>query len=117
MIKRKLIFKVITLFLLTILSGCFNNFTYIAGGTGFVDGFATNAKFRHPHDLTIDEKTGDLYFVDQDSKVIRKITTDGKVSTVFQVSFVKENFLKSPRVKDNYLYFIYNNTIKKIRFN
>jgi hypothetical protein len=47
--KRKIIFKAITLSLLTILSGCFNNFTYVAGGEdkkGFVDGFAKDAKLK-----------------------------------------------------------------------
>jgi sugar lactone lactonase YvrE len=67
-----------------------------------------------PENLTVDDKTGDLYFVDQDSKVIRKITPDGKVFTVFQVSFVKENYLRYPQIKDNYLYFIYNNRIKRL---
>jgi hypothetical protein len=110
----KIILKAITLSLLTILSGCYGDFTYIAGGGGFVDGFAKDAKFRSPENLTIDEKTGDLYFVDQDSKVIRKITKDGKAFTVFQVSFVPENFLKYPQIKDNYLYFIYNNRIKRL---
>lgn len=114
MIKRKMILKAITLSLLTILSGCYSDTIYLAGGTGFVDGLIKDAKFRYPKELTVDEKTGDLYFVDQESKVIRKITPDGKVFTVFQVSFVPENFLKYPQIKDNYLYFIYNNQIKRL---
>lgn len=114
MMKRKIILKTITLSLLTISSGCYGDFTYVAGGSGFVDGFVKDAKFSSPDDLTVDEKTGDLYFIDQDAKAIRKITPDGKVSTVFKVSFVVENYLKSPQVKDNYLYFIYNKKIKRL---
>lgn len=127
MIKRKMILKAITLSLLTILSGCFNNLTYIVGGEdkkGFVDGFAKDAKLKNPSKMAVDEETGNLYVVDQDNTAIRKITADGKVSTIFDTSKYQGDFdtkykstITEIRVNKDYLYFSTNTFISRIKLN
>ena len=51
------------------------------GQPGFADGFGTNARFRNPVDLTIDEE-GNLFVSDRDNHRIRKITAAGDVTTL-----------------------------------
>jgi hypothetical protein len=127
MIKNNLILKTLTLALLSILSSCSNNFTYIAGGEdkkGFVDGFAKDAKFKYPSEMAVDEETGNLYVLDQSSTVIRKITTDGKVSTIFDLSKYPNDFdteykksITDIRVNKDYLYFSTDPFIARIKLN
>ena len=55
--------------------------TTIAGSSlGYVDGAATNARFRSPWDL-VQDAAGTLYIADRDNHRIRKMTKDGKVTT------------------------------------
>lgn len=46
-----------------------------------VDGSATTARFSYPTDITIDS-TGNLYVTDSGTEKIRKITTNGAVTTI-----------------------------------
>jgi tetratricopeptide (TPR) repeat protein/sugar lactone lactonase YvrE len=50
------------------------------GDEGSTDGRGTEARFYYPHGLTVDAK-GNIYVTDTVTKVIRKITPDGWVST------------------------------------
>ena len=49
--------------------------------SGYVDGASTVARFKNPQGITIDNATGILYVVDTTNNRIRKIATDGTVST------------------------------------
>ena len=54
--------------------------TFAGGAAGFKDGEGTDAKFDRPHGITSDS-SGNLYVVDHENNVIRKITSAGVVST------------------------------------
>ncbi len=65
----------------------------IAGGTlkfGFccIGTFieARNALLYHPNDITMD-KYGNIYFADEGNNMIRKISTDGKITTVAGIGY------------------------------
>jgi sugar lactone lactonase YvrE/CO dehydrogenase/acetyl-CoA synthase epsilon subunit len=49
--------------------------------SGFADGAPTVARFKNPQSITIDNATGILYVADTTNNRIRKIATDGTVST------------------------------------
>ncbi len=51
------------------------------GATGFADGAALSAQFKSPGALTIDSN-GTIYVADSGNHRIRKITTDGTVTTI-----------------------------------
>jgi len=51
------------------------------GRSGFVDGLGKAARFNHPTGVTVDS-AGIIYVSDLDNSAIRKITTDGKVTTL-----------------------------------
>ncbi len=51
------------------------------GGYGFVDGISSAAKFRSPHDVAVDNK-GIVYVADTNNRRVRKVTTNGLVSTL-----------------------------------
>lgn len=53
----------------------------ISGQAGYLDGHGTSAMFSSPRQLVLDEDDN-LYVADTDNHVIRKVTPDGKVSTV-----------------------------------
>lgn len=56
----------------------------LAGGTGTsgsVNGFGTNALFNHPYGIAVD-KSGNVYVADSDNYVIRKMATDGQITTL-----------------------------------
>jgi len=55
--------------------------TFAGGEIGFSDGKGTDAKFTYPFGITID-KTGTLYVTDSGNHTIRRILTDGTVTTV-----------------------------------
>jgi streptogramin lyase len=56
--------------------------TTLAGGSyGNLDGTGTTAKFAYPKGITVDAN-GNLYVVDQYNSNIRKITSDGAVTTI-----------------------------------
>ncbi|WP_158499874.1 NHL repeat-containing protein [Sphingobacterium paucimobilis] len=59
------------------------NVTTYAGtnSPGLVDGTTTTARFKRPVDVIFD-KTGNLYVADDNNHVIRKISTDGTVTTL-----------------------------------
>jgi sugar lactone lactonase YvrE len=50
--------------------------------SGFIDGAGANAKFFQPAELAFDRYHGALYVADSMNHAIRKISSDGKVSTV-----------------------------------
>ena len=52
-----------------------------AASPGWRDGAGDNAHFRNPWALAVD-KSGNVYVADKDNFVIRKITPDGRVSTL-----------------------------------
>lgn len=112
------------------LTSCLNGFVYIAGNDNnklFYDIFAVNAKLDIPTSMAVDEKTGDLYVVDQKYTVIKKITLDGKVSTFFDLNksdITEENIngnfgigIGKIKIKDDYLYFSTNLLINRIKLN
>jgi len=49
--------------------------------SGSIDGLSTAARFNQPKGITIDP-TGNLYVTDFGNKTVRKITTNGQVSTI-----------------------------------
>lgn len=55
------------------------------GLIGYQDGVGENAKFNHPLDVVV-AKDGTLYVADTLNHLIRKITTDGEVSTLNSLS-------------------------------
>ena len=53
----------------------------ISGKAGYIDGKGSSAMFSEPRQLILDEND-DMYIADTNNHVIRKVTPDGKVSTV-----------------------------------
>lgn len=54
----------------------------VAGGTsGFVDGNSIEAKFKHPNGVAVDS-SGNVFVADSGNNAMRKITTNGVVSTI-----------------------------------
>jgi sugar lactone lactonase YvrE len=51
------------------------------GRSGFVDGIGKAARFNHPSGVAVDNQ-GIIYVCDRDNSAIRKITTDGNVTTL-----------------------------------
>ncbi len=117
--------KFVLFFLLLILiSSCGSKFEYITGNDlkGFNDGSYMEARFNNPTAMDVDN-LGNLYVIDQSIKVgndlgrfnaIRKITPDGKVSTVVKFKD-EENAIDSIKINENYLYFANRTCVK--RFN
>lgn len=61
--------------------GTNKNPVQMRGETGAADGAGANARFNHPKGIAVD-KSGNLYVADTLNATIRKITSDGVVSTV-----------------------------------
>ncbi len=55
--------------------------TFAGGDAGFQDGSLDQSKFFEPTDITL-TPLGELYVIDQQKKVVRKITKEGIVTTV-----------------------------------
>ena len=53
----------------------------ISGQAGYIDGNGASAMFSEPRQLILDDND-DMYIADTNNHVIRKVTSDGKVSTV-----------------------------------
>ncbi|MDO4970866.1 MAG: IPT/TIG domain-containing protein [Bacteroidales bacterium] len=53
----------------------------ISGKSGYIDGNGASAMFNEPRQLILDDND-DMYIADTNNHVIRKVTPDGKVSTV-----------------------------------
>lgn len=53
----------------------------ISGKPGYLDGEGSSAMFNEPRQLILDEND-DMYIADTNNHVIRKVSSDGKVSTV-----------------------------------
>ncbi len=52
-----------------------------SGVIGFADGIGTAAQFRSPQGIVVDD-LGNLYVADSDNYILRKITSNGEVSTL-----------------------------------
>ncbi|MBD1392952.1 NHL domain-containing protein [Mucilaginibacter glaciei] len=62
-------------------------------GTGVIgakNGSSAEATFNQPSGLTVDG-LGNLYVADQGNNLVRKITPDGKVTTLLESSFIEES--------------------------
>ena len=53
-----------------------------AGRPGYADGHGTAAQFNHPVGIALDPQTGDLLVADAYNSTLRRITAEGKVSTM-----------------------------------
>jgi len=53
----------------------------LSGQSGFVDGTGTDARFAKPYDAVLDDD-GTILLADMDNHAIRRVTLDGKVTTV-----------------------------------
>ena len=53
----------------------------ISGQPGYIDGIGASAMFNEPRQLILDEND-DMYIADTNNHIIRKVTPDGRVSTV-----------------------------------
>jgi sugar lactone lactonase YvrE len=62
-------------------SGSVSTLAGVAGYTNVFDGIGTNAQFNHPQALAVDNG-GQLYIADTWNYTIRKITSDGNVTTL-----------------------------------
>ncbi|MFY8097051.1 MAG: putative Ig domain-containing protein [Flavobacterium sp.] len=63
------------------------NVTTLAGSsTGYADGIGTEAKFSTPYGVTVD-RSGNIYVADTNNFKIRKIDSNGNVSTIAGSSF------------------------------
>jgi hypothetical protein len=109
--KSRVCLILLSMVLIFLINSC-SKFEYLSGNEvkGFADGSVIDAKFNNPTAMDVDD-SGNLYVIDQDYKVIRKITPDGKVSTV--ISF-KDDFANLLKIKDNFLYFSNGVSIKRI---
>jgi sugar lactone lactonase YvrE len=65
--------------------GTVSTFAGVAGADGSTDGTLANARFRSPAELVFDKK-GNLFVADSLNQTIRKISTNGIVSTVSGVA-------------------------------
>ena len=52
-----------------------------SGSAAFADGVGTTASFDRPHDVAVDN-AGNIYVTDQRNHCIRKIETNGQVTTI-----------------------------------
>lgn len=68
--------------------------TLAGGGKGFADRSGSMAKFNHPYGVTVD-RNNNLYVADSYNNRIRKITPDGKVTTV--AGNGADGFIDGPR--------------------
>jgi NHL repeat len=62
-----------------------NAVTTLAGAArsaGSTDGFGSQARFNFPWDVAVDYATGNLFVADTSNHTIRKVTPDGRVTTV-----------------------------------
>jgi hypothetical protein len=62
-----------------------NAVTTLAGAarvSGTTDGFGSQARFNFPWDVAVDYATGNLFVADTNNHTIRKVTPDGRVTTV-----------------------------------
>lgn len=50
--------------------------------SGSSDGFGTQARFNRPYEVALDPSTGNLFVGDTENDTIRKVTPDGRVTTV-----------------------------------
>lgn len=113
----KRIFKLFTSLILLLSVFSCSKFELLAGSEkeGFINGTVIEAKFDNPTSMAVDDNSN-LYVVDQNNKVIRKITPEGKVSTF--LDYTNEEYeLASVTIKDNFLYFIYGYSIRRINLN
>ncbi|MGW8431232.1 NHL repeat-containing protein [Curtobacterium citreum] len=62
-------------------AGIVSTYAGVPGTAGYRDGPAAQAQFAGAYGLTTDRE-GNLYVADGDNRVVRKITTDGTVSTI-----------------------------------
>ena len=51
------------------------------GQAGKQDGAGTSASFKHPKNIAIDQRTGNLFVSDYGNHLIRKITPQGIIPT------------------------------------
>lgn len=58
-----------------------NTIAGIPDSIGSINGAATIATFQKPHGLAVDNK-GNIYIADRDNNMIRKVSTDGIVTTI-----------------------------------
>jgi sugar lactone lactonase YvrE len=63
-------------------SNVVTTFAGAARVSGSTDGFGSQARFNFPWDVAVDFATGNLYVADTSNHTIRKVTSDGRVTTV-----------------------------------
>lgn len=61
---------------------------FAGGKEGYQDGEGSDAMFKHPYGITINQETGDIYVSDYDNHVIRKISPQSNIILYYIIKYI-----------------------------